>query len=258
MSDLAARRRVPSILDLREIEPGPGADDELVFGLVRRFAREFGDSLVLYGGITATERIYGLKRIREITTDLDFACVPGREESLLSIPGIRYHPAFDILCASVGGLPVTFACGHIHDWPTSPEFYGTARAVPVGGQRVLCASREHSIMLKFRRMAERARRGAPLFGKDALDIINIVAASCRKPGIWSMDLARTARLILSDACADGTLLAGLFRFIAGYTGHLTEAERDAFSPSLAELALALGLDGAPDAGRPRPAEPRGG
>jgi hypothetical protein len=198
-------RGVPSILDLHEIEPGPGADDEMVFGLVRRFAR-------------------------------DFACVPGREESLLAIPGIRYHPGFDILCASVDGLPVTFSCGHIHDWRIGSGFFSWAERVVVGGERPLCASREHSIMLKARRMAERARRDVPLFGKDALDIINIVAAPGRRPDLALLEIEATARLVLSEACSDASVLSGLLRFIA------------CFEPSFASLADALGV---PRSARPR-------
>lgn len=195
LGEAIAGRGVGRISDYRELGvPRAIPGDEAVFAVLDRLLAAYGELLVLYGGIAATERVYGLKRIRDISTDLDFALEREGLEALLGGGGplhrgpsrlgagldegrLLYHADYDILFALLGGVPLSFAYGHIHDWPLDPGFFAEAEILRPAGRALRCASRRHAVMLKFRRSATRLREGLEPFGKDCLDILNILAGS---------------------------------------------------------------------------------
>jgi hypothetical protein len=218
-------RPVPRIKELREIRLVPESyPDERTIGLVNRFAQSYGEDLVLYGGLTATERIYGRKRIRDMTTDLDWACTPDGLEAVLAGERVFYHEAYDILYTVVENVPVTFAFGHIHDWPVGEGFFASTRPMSPFGMPVRCCSREHSIMLKMRRIVELQARGAQPFGKDALDILNMLAAPYCRDGLEAFDVDALCALIRDNVEARPSGLAAALLFVRGYEAHLTAAE----------------------------------
>lgn len=239
----AAGRGLPRIADFRELGLRPeGYGEAKVFGLLDAFARAYGEGIVLYGGITATERVYGLKRIRGITTDLDFVCTrEGLAEVLDRQPGLLYHEGFDILFTVADNLPVTFASGHIHDWEVTADFLAAALPRRPGAEPVRCASRDHSIMLKCRRAVALLRRGLPPFGKDALDILNMVAAPAFRADLPPVGVPALADLVREGTGADRGELAGLIGFLRGHMAHLRGAETAAAEEVLSGLAAAWGF-----------------
>lgn len=235
---------IPRIEDFSELALIPQAyDDEKIFGLLNRYAETYGEGLVLYGGVTATERLYGLKRIREITNDLDFVCTPEGLEALLSGESLFYHSRFDVLYSVMENVPVSFAFGHIHDWPIEPGFFASAELKVPCGLPVRCCSREHSIMLKMRRSGEKISRGDRAFGKDALDILNMIAGCSRPDGEGPVDVDALCALILRCVSTDAALLGKLMSFIRGYESHLSAPERGAVAPALDELTARLTASG---------------
>jgi hypothetical protein len=246
----AERRELACIDSFGEIELRAEAYDEgKIIGLVNRFAQRYGDGLVLYGGITATARIYGLKRIRDTTSDLDFACTLRGLEALLADDGrpgqgLLYHTRFDILFTVADNVPISFSFGHIHDWPLDAAFFASTLSMSPFGIPLRCCSREHTIMLKLRRLDARLAGGEKGFGKDALDILNILAAEgCGANGAppGRLDIDALCELIRKSVTEDGKRLGAALAFIRGYEGHLTAAERAAIAPLLGAIAGALGI-----------------
>jgi hypothetical protein len=233
---------VPRIANFRDLALAAEAyTDTKIYGLVNRFAGAYGPDLVLYGGITATEGIYGLKRIREITTDLDFVCTTAGIAALLDAGGLFYHEGFDVLFATPDNVPVTFAYGHIHDWPIDEAFFAEAETRRPFGLPLRCCSRRHSIMLKMRRTDERLRGGLPGFGKDALDILNMLAAPACREEDRGFDLEALSDLVKTEVSREPARLGPVLDFLRSYTPHLTGLECSALEPVLAELSRSLGL-----------------
>jgi hypothetical protein len=239
-TSLEAKARIhgiPHIGDFRELALIPQSyDDDKIFGLLNRYAEGYGEGLVIYGGITATERLYGLKRIREITNDLDFVCTPEGLEALFAGERLFYHSRFDVLYSVVDNVPVSFAFEHIHDWPVDPGFFAASILRTPCGLPVRCCSKEHSIMLKMRRSNEKLARGDQAFGKDALDIINIIAASSCRGDEGPIDLDALCALVRRWVSTDAERLARIMLFIRGYESHLSGPECRAAAPTLDKLA----------------------
>lgn len=238
------KRGIPRIEDIRELRliPATCTDDKII-GLVNRYAQAYGEGIVVYGGIAATEWVYGLKRIRAITSDLDFVCTEAGIEAVLEGEELSYHTKYDILYAVADNVSVSFAFGHIHDWEAGPEFFAAATTSSPFGIPFRCSSREHSIMLKLRRTDERIRLGLPPFGKDALDVLNMIAAPyCGSRG-GAIDIGALCDLIAGSISRDGAAIGEALRFVGGYGVHLTAAEAEAIGPAWGELKSRLGVEG---------------
>jgi len=230
LAEMADAFSIPSIDSYEELGLAPEAYDELkIFGLVESFAAVYGDELVLYGGQTATARIWGFKRIRDITHDLDFVCTRAGLERAAHLEKLLYHSGYDIFFSSRDNVPLSFALEHIHDWPVDEGIFRSAR--PARGFRCapLCCSPEYSMMLKMRRTSERFDQGLHPFGKDALDIINMATAPYIRDDLAAIDFPSLAALLRASVSSDGGRLAELGAFVAGYAEHLTERERGFFS-----------------------------
>ncbi len=94
-------------------------------------------------------------------------------------------------------------------------------------------------MLKLRRANERLDRGAAPFGKDALDIINMLVAPRVRTDLPPLDYAKLATLAAYHVTAAAERLDRLTEFIAGYGEHLSEKETPFFRDALAALAAAF-------------------
>jgi hypothetical protein len=206
---------------------------------VDRFAATYGDGLVLYGGLTANERIFGLKRLRGVSTDLDFVCTAEGLDEVLMNERLWYHAPFDILMTVKENVPVSFAFGHIHDWRVGNDFFASAQLACPSVHPVRCASREYGIMLKMRRMNERMDCGYRPFGKDALDIINALTAPCFREDLEPVDLRRLRQLVLADTTRDKARLRDLLGFVGEYALHLTGKEGSAFAAVLSSFELLI-------------------
>ncbi len=230
LAELARAYSIPAISSYGELGLVPEVyDEEKIFALVERFAAAYDGSLVLYGGQTATARVYGFKRIRDITNDLDFVCTPAGLESVARRERLLYHAGYDILFSSRDNVPLSFALEHIHDWPVDEGFFGSAREVRGFAWPMRCCSPEYSIMLKMRRMNERLDHGGAPFGKDALDIINMVTAPYIRSDLAPVDFVRLAELLRASVSREASRLAALTGFIAPYDEHLTGRERGFFA-----------------------------
>lgn len=240
LSGIAAANGVPFIGAYDEIGLLPETyTEDKIFGLIEHFAAAYGGELVLYGGQTATERIYGFKRLRDITNDLDYVCTAAGLDRVLREERLFYHPAFDIFFGVRDNVPLSFAATHIHDWPVDGNFFLASTPVRGFSHPVRCCSREHSIMLKLRRMSGRLDRGAAPFGKDALDIINMLVAPRVRADLPPVDCASLAALVRKHVSADAERLDRLIAFIGGYEEHLNDRESPFFREAAAAFAEAL-------------------
>ncbi len=236
--EIAMSNGIPFIDDYAELGLAPEEyTEDKIYDLVEYFGSVYGEDLVLYGGQTATERVYGFKRIRDITNDLDFVCT---DQGIRAVSDGRerlfYHPRFDIFFSVRDNVPVSFALTHIHDWPVDRGFFAAAGKAAGFRSPIRCCSREYSIMLKLRRMSGRLDRGEQPFGKDALDIINMAAAPCVRADLPPLDFSLLGSIVADYVTADPERIEELRAFIAGYRDHLTAREYALFAPVLDRFA----------------------
>jgi hypothetical protein len=226
---LAINHGIPFVRDYAGLPLVPEEYSEgKVYGVLARYAQEYRDSLILYGGLATGNRVYGFKRIRSLSTDLDFVCTRSGLDKALSRERVFYHVPFDVFFAISENVPISLAFGHIHDWRIADSFYSSSRYMNLEEGQAFCASPEYVIMLKLRRMQERLDKGERPFGKDALDIINVLAAPRFRRDLHPVNVGELRTLINSEVTQDPARLKIMGDFIMAHTVHLTEREMAAF------------------------------
>ena len=212
------------------------SDLERCIPIAVQFCRNY--RCVLYGGQTASPYVYGYKTLRSATTDLDFICtIDGAREIVRNEPELFYHPDYDILFCYRSHIPVTFTVAHIHDCLAGPEVITTAEAVITDAGPLLCANREYSIVLKMRRSEDCLLHRRSIFGKDALDIINIVAraAADRRP----MDYGLVSKLFRAHVTGDRSEALEICAEITLYESHLPSQDRTLFLDEWGKIVNAV-------------------
>ncbi len=207
-----------------------------VLSIMARFFERYGTDLVLYGGQTASEYLYGYHRMRSATTDLDYLCTPhGIERIVNREPGLRYHPEYDVLFTYADSVPVSFAIDRIHDCPIAPDFFSSAQTLKIPGGFVHACSPEYSIMLKLRRTGECLANRRKPFGKDAIDIINVITGSHLRPDRPELDAAKLVELVFRYVSRDPDENAEIFRRIEEYGSHLPRHDIPVFAAAMDQI-----------------------
>ncbi|MEW5815063.1 MAG: hypothetical protein AB1798_06665 [Spirochaetota bacterium] len=209
---------------IRQIHSFPGNvrnfSEQHIFDLIGSFASQYETDLILYGGQTATERIYGYKRMRSITNDLDYVCTFKGVKRIIDNLQVLYHPEFDILLILIQGIPVTFTYKHIHNWIIPEDFMQSVRPVRLNDYTVLCCAPEYSILLKFCRAFECIQQGRRIFGKDAIDIINMLTAPYFNSSRSPVDVEKVGRLLKTHVTEDCSTVIRIMEEISCYENHL--------------------------------------
>lgn len=157
--------------------------------------RRYGKKVVLYGGQLATPWFYGFKKMRAATNDVDLMIASDTIERVVRDYNPRYSPRYRIFLAVLDSVPYVFSCGHIHDWTVPDDFFLSAVLHNFGSHSVTVCSREYLIALKLRRGVFSDHS---LFGKDAIDILNIITAPFIRKELNQIDLSHCAELFLQN------------------------------------------------------------
>lgn len=205
----------------------PEMVEETIFPLMAEFYTEFGKELIVYGGLTATPQVYGFKKLRSVTNDIDFLCSPQGLRAVLESKPVVYMKTYDVLYMSINQIPITFSCGHIHDWVVVDEIFATARVLNCDKGAIFCIGPEYSIFLKLLRSLECVHHERKIFGKDAADIINILISSRLEPAPLTFDVDFFISLIISHKELT-VYVKAIFNYIAHYKGHLPKRHWPAF------------------------------
>jgi len=211
--------------------PGTGRDIDIgaVIENLDRMYRRYGNSVVLYGGQLATPWFYGFKKMRSTTNDVDLAVSAAMLERVIREYHPNYIPRLEIFLASLDGTPFIFTAEHIHDWEIAGDFFDTAKVHSFGSLQTVCCSREYLIALKLRRGT---CSDHSLFGKDAIDILNIITAPFVRHDLTPVDLKLSAELFLRHTGAGGKEIVWV---LSRYTEHLPQEYRQLCAKELSFL-----------------------
>lgn len=201
---------------------------ETIFILLKDFFNRYGEDLVLYGGQSATERMLGLYKMRSLTNDIDFICTLDGIHRVMEKEHVLYNTKYDVLTMLCEKIPVTFGYYHIHDWVVSEDFFLTKRKLLLDGNIVYSCCAEYSIMLKIRRSFHCLSLGRKMFGKDCLDIINMITAPSYRSDLKPFDEVKLAGLLKECVTESQEKLLTIFSGIYSYKEHLPLMYRDTF------------------------------
>ena len=186
--------------------PQPRSEHIFLPGLINaleHFAKTYQDSAVLYGGQIATPLIYGFKKMRRHTNDIDYLLTEECLADVVSQEHLGYIPPFHAFYGYQNDILCVFSCGAIHDWTAGEEFFAMTHTCLICSTLVRVCSSEYLIALKMRRGVE---NGMDLFGKDAVDILNLIAAPVFRDDIPILDLKKTAEISFAITGADINLM----------------------------------------------------
>lgn len=241
---LAEENNIPFVSDFHVTKSEEGVDreacsEERIFDIIFNYGKTFKKDLILYGGQVASEKIYGLKGIRDISTDIDYVCSFDGINKIIKSKNLYYHTIYDIVFLVKNRITVTFTYKHIHDWKVDNGFFKNSEIIDYNGYSFYVCSAEYILMLKIRRMISNRENCIDVFGKDALDIINIISSSDNKKNVKQIDYSFLKVLIKKYVSNDKTVLKGIYDFIQRYFGHLTDSEMAASEKSFNNFKKSL-------------------
>jgi len=195
-------------------------DAFLVNIVLAHYAKKYKKGLVLYGGQTATPQYFGFKKMRVLTNDLDFAVIPDLLPTLIKQEGLMFHPVYQVFFCYQQDVLCVFSCEKIHDWLIPPDFFKSAVPFTVQDKVIFLSAREYMITLKLLRGYYNNKT---MFGKDSIDIINLLSAPIFRTDLEQVDLERTVSLIKTNLNTD---VIDLFGQIFDQLQHVPEKLRD--------------------------------
>jgi len=185
-----------------------GVDNQIITSVLSDFARKHSNRLILYGGQTATPLLLGYKQMRTYTNDLDFVA---REQDLPSIivnENLKFHTTHGVFFGYAMDVIYTVTSGHIHNWEMPDDFFSSSRQLSFDSHLLQVCAPEYTIMMKFRRGVENGRM---LFGKDAIDVINLIIAPLFRKQLPPLDIGKTCSLLKTYCGRDILFMAGQIR-----------------------------------------------
>ena len=183
-------------------------DSSLISRILTRIASRHDDRMILYGGQTATPLLFGYKHMRTYTNDLDFLV---REEDLSAIimaEKLKFDTTHGVFFGYEMDVIYTVTCGHIHNWEIPDDLLSNSRKITFGTGTLTVCPPEYTITMKFRRALE---NGCVLFGKDAIDIINLIIAPHFRKELPPVSIKKTTALLQKHCGKEVLFLAGQIR-----------------------------------------------
>ncbi len=164
----------------------------------------------LIGGQTCHPSFLGNRKLRKASTDVDTICQP--EEIIRVIGYIKkdspfYVKKYDQFLAIYDGIPVGISLG-VHNFMPPDDFFKRRAVITINGLDVRVCCAEYTILMKLMRANEKKR----LFGKDAIDIGNLILGNKNNPRIDVNFLADIIRHYLSE------------RYVHRHIGEIRERE----------------------------------
>lgn len=183
-------------------------DSSLISSILCSIAAKHSDRIILYGGQTATPLLFGYKHMRTYTNDLDFIVREDNLSTIIMAEQLKFDTTHGVFFGYEMDVIYTVTSGHIHNWEIPDDLISSSREVPFGSSTLLVCSPEYTITMKFRRALE---NGCILFGKDAIDIINLIIAPAFREELPPVDLDKLTELLKKHCGKEILFLAGQIR-----------------------------------------------
>ena len=209
-------------------------DSDLIRDVLSSMAAKHNNRIILYGGQTATPLLFGYKHMRTYTNDLDFI---SREEDLSAIitsENLKFDTKHGVFFGYEMDVIYTLSSGSIHNWEIPDDFIASCRKIKFGNHYLSVCSPEYTIIMKLRRALE---NGCTLFGKDAIDIINLIIAPIYRQDLEPINTDKLDKLLHSHCSRDILFLVGQIR---RQLNHLPEEIRSSAEKSIEDFLGNIG------------------
>ncbi|MHC4884484.1 MAG: hypothetical protein ACYTGH_05295 [Planctomycetota bacterium] len=174
----------------------PHIDQAALHTVLTTLGPRYGNRLVLFGGQLATPLVYGFTKMRRHTNDIDYIVHEDLLPDLVRREHLDYIPGYGVFYGYFEGILAVFMCGRIHNWRIPKTFFDEALDWPIGGVPVHVSTRDTLIALKFRRGTEYEPH---LFGKDGVDLVNLLTAPAFRDDLGPHDWDRLCERLLAIA-----------------------------------------------------------
>ena len=213
-------------INYQEYESLRPSSDEVIDTLVSLCA-PFNGGITIIGGQTIHRELLGFRQMRRHSSDIDcVATIEGVRQVISSFNRqFFYAEKYDVLFFEYGGFPVAFAVGKIHDWEIPNDFHETTMVLNPRKGNVRVASPEYTIMLKIRRGNCNDR----FFGKDKLDILNLLLAPCFRGDLRKIDYRTVADLTYRNVITSFERIKNWLSKISETVIHLKKREMTLFN-----------------------------
>ncbi len=194
--------------------------------------------LIVIGGIVVSPQLLGYRQMRRPSNDLDTVTTEngirilhrefgqnGRNDSFFRT--VNYGDIF----LDYGKVPCSFDVAVTHSWTIPFDFYQRIKTISIGEGQVNVIAPEYLITLKIRRCI-RAER---IYGKDILDIANVLLAPYFRSYLSAVDLQYTAALLREHAFLKSTDFEQYILPMRNNVNNLRFDEKKLFLDQLAEL-----------------------
>lgn len=204
-----------------------------------------GFDTIVIGGHTILPQLLGYREMRKRSGDIDsVGTETGIRLLILSrncYTDMHYGISEDELFLEKDGMPLGVSLNKIHDWQVPLHFRESSIVfeVPeIGPIRV--GAPEYQITLKLRRGHHCLDEGRSFYGKDRIDIANILLASLYQAGLKAVDMKLLVELVREHVTFDTSCLRGLWEQANLYeNGTMRRAEKKDLKGILDEFHSAL-------------------
>ena len=157
-------------------------------------------NIAIFGGQSAHHKMLGFRQLRPSSTDIDCIATEGSIEKIKKEFNSKlfYISKYDCLFFEHNNYPVFISLDHIHDWKITDDFRDSIVRIKTGENSINSCSPEYLIMLKLRRSYTNKK----MFGKDRLDIINILLAPLYRDELKHIDIGKTSEFIKKHVTSD--------------------------------------------------------
>lgn len=215
---------------------------EDINSLLAEFYEKYKENLILYGGQAARADLLGLSRMRKHTNDIEY--FTNKDDVIIDIlknNKVIYHTKYDILFFYKKNINITFSYKHIHDLLVPDDFINCSKKIKVKNKNVFCASSEYSIMLKMRRIYFCLINKKEPFGKDAIDIINMLVAPSFK-NVATINFQKLSLKIKEYISKDVDIVQKILKFIDKYHVHLPKDFQESYTEIFSNLCQIVLLE----------------
>ena len=202
---------------------------------ISSLAEKCNSELILIGGQAAGQNYLGFRELRKPSTDVDCVMTLDNLERLVRIyqktNQVFWSAEYAMYVFDIQGVPFGVFAQTIHDWVIPDLFISTSTREKQNNTSLSLPSPEYASMLKMRRAHSKKR----FFGKDRLDIVNMVLAphfKKRPPFNTDAFLELLSEHVTPDRSAQKELLEQL----PLATTNLTKQEKELFKEEYERLS----------------------
>lgn len=208
---------------------------EILWNSVDEINKITGENLILIGGTCLDPLFLGFRKMRRTSNDIDSIT---NEEGILRLNDLfkndtnfYYNSLHEDIFLEYNSVPFSFVIDETHNWKIPKDLINTSISLNFMSKNLRTISPEYLTTLKIKRSNCNGR----VYGKDKLDIANMLIAHHFNLNKKEIDLDKTAELVYEHVTTYYDRLIELIRPLRDVEGNLRKEERSFFNERYEEF-----------------------